>query len=143
MINLITEHSHFGIYGRIIEDNKILLVKQTIGAYNDMYDLPGGSPEYGEDNSQTLIREIKEETGLNVLKCNQLLNEVTTVFYEYELNNKKFLLKHSALLYDVERYTGELKTIHDYIDVSSAEFIKIPNIENYNVTPFVKKILSL
>lgn len=49
------------VYGVIIEDGKILLSKCWDG-----YDFPGGGIELGEPTDKAIIREVKEETGLNV-----------------------------------------------------------------------------
>ena len=57
---------HLGVYGVIINDNKVLLIKKSRGAYTGQYDLPGGSIEHGEKPSETLKREIMEETGMVV-----------------------------------------------------------------------------
>jgi ADP-ribose pyrophosphatase YjhB (NUDIX family) len=44
--------------------------------------LPGGRVEAGEECAQTIVREFKEELGLNVT-CNELLS-VGENFFEYE-----------------------------------------------------------
>lgn len=49
------------VYGVIIKDKKILLSKQWDG-----YDFPGGGIDLGEETDKALMREIKEETGLDV-----------------------------------------------------------------------------
>jgi ADP-ribose pyrophosphatase YjhB (NUDIX family) len=49
------------VYGIVIRDEKILLVPQFDG-----YDFPGGGVELGELLTDTLVREVKEETGLDV-----------------------------------------------------------------------------
>ena len=58
---------HFGIYGLIFIASQALLVRKTRGPYNNLLDLPGGSPESGEEDLlATLRREIAEETGLTL-----------------------------------------------------------------------------
>jgi len=47
------------------EDKKILLVKSTYQRFHP-WGLPGGSLEYGEHPEDGVIREVWEETGLNV-----------------------------------------------------------------------------
>jgi ADP-ribose pyrophosphatase YjhB (NUDIX family) len=47
------------------EDRNILLVKSTYNRFHP-WGLPGGSLEYGEHPEEAVIREVWEETGLNV-----------------------------------------------------------------------------
>lgn len=51
--------------GILIEDGKILLVEQSV-TRSRHWSLPGGALEYGETLEQCLVREMKEETGLDV-----------------------------------------------------------------------------
>jgi ADP-ribose pyrophosphatase YjhB (NUDIX family) len=53
------------VNGVLIEDNKILLVEQYVSETRN-WAHPGGRPEPGETLEQALIREINEETGLDV-----------------------------------------------------------------------------
>lgn len=52
----------------IIEDDKgnIVLIKRKYPPFKDYYALPGGAIEKGEKAKDALIREVKEETNLNV-----------------------------------------------------------------------------
>ncbi len=45
-------------------EGRVLLVKQTYGHLN--WDLPGGAAEAGESPDETVLREVREETGLDV-----------------------------------------------------------------------------
>jgi len=54
---------HLAANGMIVKGNKILLHHRTDC---DMWDLPGGGIEKGEDIFQALRREVYEETGLKV-----------------------------------------------------------------------------
>ena len=51
-----------GVY---IEDGKLLLLKQRVTSERS-YSLPGGTLEEGETLEKCLIREMREETGLEV-----------------------------------------------------------------------------
>jgi len=53
------------VNGVLIEDGKILLVEQYVTETRH-WAHPGGRPEFGETLKQGLIRELKEETGLDV-----------------------------------------------------------------------------
>ena len=50
----------------ILCDKKIVLIKRKNPPYENYYALPGGFVEKGETVEQALIREAKEETGLDL-----------------------------------------------------------------------------
>jgi ADP-ribose pyrophosphatase YjhB (NUDIX family) len=45
------------------EEGRILLIRRSD---NDLWSIPGGAMEIGESISQTAVREVREETGLDV-----------------------------------------------------------------------------
>ncbi len=52
--------------GVLIENCKILLIKRGKEPFKGKYALPGGFVEYGERVEKAILREFKEETGLDV-----------------------------------------------------------------------------
>jgi 8-oxo-dGTP pyrophosphatase MutT (NUDIX family) len=76
-------------YGIVIRDGKLLLLKQTNG-----YDLPGGGLDLGESLESAVIREVKEESGLEV--ANPTLIAATSSFYKLHRTEDKFI---QALMY--------------------------------------------
>ncbi|RLI93992.1 MAG: hypothetical protein DRO90_02530 [Candidatus Altiarchaeales archaeon] len=50
----------------ILKNNSIILVKRKNPPFEDMWALPGGFVEYGETVENAILREVKEETGLDV-----------------------------------------------------------------------------
>ena len=85
-----------------VKDGKVLLVKQYRYAYGeDLYELPAGKRDDGEDFCVTARRELEEETGLiplNLKKMTEIYptpgytNEVIGIFYadEFENGNQHF-----------------------------------------------------
>ena len=57
---------HFGVYGVCLKDGKLLCIEKTRGPYQHRFDLPGGSQELGEGLTETLKREVLEETGYTI-----------------------------------------------------------------------------
>ena len=49
------------------QNNQILLIKRTTPPFIGYWALPGGRTEPGETVEQTVVREVKEETGLDVV----------------------------------------------------------------------------
>lgn len=68
------------VYGIAIENGKILISPQYDG-----YDFPGGTAEKGETHIDTLVREVKEETGYLVEPI-ELLNIYTSFFHHIKKN---------------------------------------------------------
>ena len=63
-----------GVYAVIIENNKILLTRQWDG-----YSLIGGGVEKGETIEESIVREVKEETGLTIIP-DKIIHQATTFF---------------------------------------------------------------
>jgi len=55
--------NHFGVYGVCLQEGKLLCIEKTRGPYQNRFDLPGGGQELGEGLTETLEREVLEETG--------------------------------------------------------------------------------
>ena len=89
---------HFGVYAVCFENGKLLCIEKTRGPYQYRYDLPGGSQQLGEGLTETLIREVLEETGFTVRSYSN--PRIYDVFVREELTN--FMVHHIMALYDVE-----------------------------------------
>ena len=89
---------HFGVYAVCFENGKLLRIEKTRGPYQHRYDLPGGSQQLGEELTETLTREVLEETGFTVGGYSN--PRIYDVFVREELKN--FMVHHVMALYDVE-----------------------------------------
>ena len=97
-----TEKFHLGIYAIIETEHCILLVKKSRGPYRGMWDLPGGRPAHGETIHQTLQREVREETGIELTAAIPHINQAFVV--EYKDNDQAISLHHTCLIYKATQF---------------------------------------
>lgn len=82
------------------ERKEILVIKRASDrkVYPNLWDIPGGTLEVGEDPTQGAIREIKEETNLNI-------NELSLFDYTHNIDEKKN--KQFIRLLFITKYNGQ------------------------------------
>ncbi len=78
----------------IHKDNKILLLRGVSGLYDHNWDLPGGHIEIGEDDLDGAIREVKEETGLEIAAPKKVLEKGLVTYYKADLPAGEIKLSH-------------------------------------------------
>ena len=85
--------------GILIESGRVLLTQRKHGTHlADLWEFPGGKVEPGEDPKDALVRELREELGIDVL----VRDAVCVTFHRYEDAGKTVLL----LFYEVTRRPG-------------------------------------
>ena len=131
------EHKHLGAYALIIKDNKILLIKKFTGPYDGKLDLPGGTIEFNETPEQTLKRELKEETGLDIIKY-KLFDANSVLVDWYKDNGDIVKVHHIGIFYQITEYKNEIikeLKIDDRNDDSlGAEFYEIDKLKKENLS---------
>jgi 8-oxo-dGTP diphosphatase len=77
-------------------DDKILLIKRNTVPFKNYWALPGGRMDLGETVEQTIVREVKEETGLAVTivgKVGEYVEKGVKDDVEYEYYPTCFVVK--------------------------------------------------
>lgn len=96
----------------LIKENKVVVIKYKKGNIKEgYYDIPGGKIEDGEVAEQTAIREMKEETGIDIRNLKH------KGFMTIEYPNRKFIFN----TFITSDYVGEPRefeeNISEWIDI--------------------------
>ncbi len=92
--------------------DRILLVKRDTVPFKGYWALPGGRMELGETVEQTVVREVKEETGLDVTvvrKIGEYIEKGVKDNVEYEYYPTCFLVK--TVGGEIKRQESEIQEI--------------------------------
>ncbi len=109
----------------LFRKNKVLLVKRGKAPAKDMWALPGGKILPGETMQQALIREIKEETGLEIS-----VGEMVYVFDVIEKDNKQNITFHYVIIdFECNYISGKLKASDDALDAIWATEKKLRKLD--------------
>ncbi len=132
-------------YGIVIYDNKILLTKQY-----GKYELPGGGVDLGEAPEETVIREIKEETGIDATNP-KLVKHATTFFTHHEPDGTHH--KQSLILFFMCDYIGGELSLDGLMEdekssVEMGEWVPVGDLDSapagstFDWKSIVKEVLS-
>jgi len=103
------------VYAVIIKDGQILMSKQWDG-----YDFPGGGIELGEPTESALIREVKEETGVDIT-VKKILHCSNSFF---KLPFKGTFVHSIHLYYQCQIVGGELST--EFLNEQEKQYVGRP-----------------
>ncbi|MFR4755288.1 NUDIX hydrolase [Streptococcus parasanguinis] len=135
---------HFGVYGVCYEDGKLLCIEKTRGPYQNRFDLPGGSQELSEGLTETLKREVLEETGYTLSRY--LNPRIYDVLVQEE--GEDFAVHHIMAFYDVVLdFESPQKSLpHEVLDGSNDSanviWLNLEEITEENASPLVLKVKS-
>ena len=136
--------NHFGVYGVCYKHGGLLCIQKTSGPYKNRLDLPGGSQQLDEGLTETLTREVLEETGYTVRSYSN--PRIYDVFVREELTN--FMVHHIMAFYDIEINDKEAQfrisaAVSDGANDSLGYvWMDIQEITEENASPLVLKIKS-
>jgi len=119
----------------IKQDDAILLLRRSGGnpKYERLYELPGGKIDFGEDPKAGLLREVAEETGLEITTV-QLFDVYST--FDIDEQRQYISLVFWASAQAIERI--ELSSEHD-----KYTWKKMSEIQLNDVTDFTQSELQL
>lgn len=90
-----------GVYGVVMEEGKILVVRQKRGPYAGKLDFPGGGIEFGESAEQALRREFAEEVAMEFDSLQLVDNLTATVDVPKTPSSEPYLFYQIGMIYRV------------------------------------------
>lgn len=132
---------HFGVYGVCIKEGKLLCIKKERGPYKNRYDLPGGSQKEYEGLTETLVREVFEETGYKVETYeNSRMYDVIV-----QEKDREFYVHHIMALYDIEVNKDNINEVKMYLsdeknDSSGFSWEELGDLTIENSSPLILKV---
>ncbi len=122
------------------EKGEVLLAKRNQPEnplIHNKWEFPGGGIEFGENPEEALIREMKEETGLDVEIVRLLPKIYTNVWKKQESDEDEVII----IAYECKAISGELESSDN--EIGSLQFFLPKNIDYTNSLPKVKEIIEL
>ena len=123
----------------IIEEDKILLIKR-VKTNLSYFVIPGGGVEAGESNEEALIRECREELGLDVVARDLILENIL----EGKEKNKQKEYFYLTSIISGKLGTGkgpEFLKNSKYLGTHEFKWLEIKNLLNVDLKPIEIKNL--
>ncbi|HDR7515703.1 NUDIX hydrolase [Bacillus mobilis] len=121
------------VTGILIADEKVLLVKQKVANRN--WSLPGGRVENGETLEEAMIREMREETGLEV--------KIKKLLYVCDKPDASPSLLHITFL--LEKIEGEItlpSNEFDHNPIHDVQMVPINELSHYGFSETFIKLVN-
>ncbi len=129
------------VHGAIMKDEKLLILKRTemdgekLNVFPEYWDFPGGSVDSLELPTNALIREVKEETNLNVA--------VTQIIYEQSNIDDGKGLVFSTLIYLCKVEDSNFSVKLNPNEHTDYEFVNLSEIKSkYQIVPYVSNLIK-
>lgn len=138
------------VYGLVVRDGKILVLPANFNG--EKFALPGGGVELGERFESALVREVKEETGINV-KPGRFISAADNIFVWEPANPSKRQVFHALLCYyECQYIDGELSV--DNFDEAEKDYaglarwipiedaLTMPVASSYDFRPVIASLVK-
>jgi 8-oxo-dGTP diphosphatase len=101
------QRRRIGVYGFASDGDRLLLVRRTAGTLGGgNWEIPGGGVNHGEDPRAALLREFREETGLDITIDG--LRQVRTDFLHHP--DRGQVIHLDRIIFDVSAAGGTLRS---------------------------------
>ena len=117
-----------GVGALIVHEGKLLLVKRGVDPAKGKWSIPGGAVELGEKMRDAVIREVKEECGLDVeIALDRPLDAIDNI----TMSEDERLKYHYVLLQFLVRLKGG--TLRPASDVLDVKWVPFDEVKTYDL----------
>jgi len=118
-----------GVGALIVHEGKLVLVKRGVQPDKGKWSIPGGAVELGERIRDAVLREAKEESGLDIdIKVDRPLDAIDDVLLD---ENGRPRFHYVLLQFLAQPKGGTLKPAGDVLD---ARWVLLRDVEKYDLT---------
>ena len=129
------DRPYVGVGAVIVANGKVLIVKRKYDPLAGQWSLPGGGVELGETLEDSVVREMREETGLEIE-----VGPVIEVFDRITRDEKGDVRYHFVLVdYLCWPVGGELRASSD---VADARFVDPAELPAYHLTVKANEVIA-
>jgi len=122
-------HPIVGVGAVIVQDGRLLIVKRGVEPGKGKWSIPGGAVDLGEDVRDAVVREAKEECGLDIkIIEDRPMDAVDSIFIDKE---GRFKYHYVLFQFLVHPKGGTLKPSSDVLD---AKWVPLEEVEKYDLT---------
>jgi 8-oxo-dGTP diphosphatase len=118
-----------GVGAVILEKGKLVLVRRGIEPSLGMWSIPGGAVELGEAVKDAIIREAKEECGLDI----ELIDDKPWDVIDNLVVDKDGRLRYHYVLLQFLAHP-KWGTLKPSSDVTEARWVPLDEVEGYDLT---------
>lgn len=125
------------VYGIYIKDDAVLLTRHPVSGN---WELPGGGVDEGESHEQTLGRELKEETGLELGEIGEFIKKLEGYFYDLATGQA---WRSERYFYYINDVTGDLLADGNGDDSAEAAFVPVAEVSGLQNSGTIEQIIDL
>lgn len=126
------------VYALVLNEGKLLCVQSN---FNKLWELPGGAMELGETPTQSLIREVFEETGYNITLKDEIPAKIKNNFF-YAPNTDKYSQAICMVFYAELNGTRQNPSIKDSKEIANLKWIPLSRLLGYKFNYLVQNIID-
>ncbi len=124
------------VVGVILDERgRILITKRKVAPFPNRWVMPGGKVEHGEKTSYAVLREVREEVGLEG-ECGSLLA------IKESLPSPENQFRHFFILYYEVKVDSHAQVFMNPDEVSEVAWVDAQTYKSYDITPKAREVLE-